>query len=84
MGLVLDVYWHFSEPGDHSLGRVLANLDPNEPTFVVIPPHFNMEGDPMVNQDIVEAMKSIYSLIIKKWCGTDRDPKGVLFKCLLV
>jgi hypothetical protein len=30
MGSVLDVYWHFSEPGDHYLGRILAGLDPKK------------------------------------------------------
>ena len=28
MGKILDVYWHFSEPGDHYLGRILVGMDP--------------------------------------------------------
>ena len=40
MGKVLDVYWHFSEPGDHYLGRILAGLDPSLHSFGCLPPHF--------------------------------------------
>ena len=29
LGWVLDLYWHFAEPGDTFLGHVLAGLDPN-------------------------------------------------------
>ena len=54
MGAVLDVYWHFSEPGDHFLGRVLAGLDPNKPQFATMPPHFILEGDLMEDADIKE------------------------------
>ena len=79
---MLDVYWHFSEPGDHYLGRVLAGLDPNEPEFGVLPPHFNMEENPMDNADIKEAMELMYGKIIDTWAETAVDPVGVLLKCL--
>jgi len=46
LGKVLDVYWHFSEPGDTYLGRVLAFLNPSSPDFGTLPPHFNMD-DPL-------------------------------------
>ena len=82
MGLVLDVYWYFSEIGYYYLGRVLASLDPNEPELSILPPHFSMEGDPMINQDIAEAMKLMYSPIMKKRCGIDKDPISVSLKCL--
>ena len=44
MGAVLDVYWQFSDAGDHFLGRVLAGLDPNKSEFASMPPHFIIEG----------------------------------------
>ena len=66
LGLVLDVYWHFLEPEDHYLGRVLAGLDPNQPEFGVLPPHFNMEDNPMDNEHIKEEMKLMYGKIVKK------------------
>ena len=82
LGLVLDVYWHFSEPGDHYLGRVLAGLDPNEPDFGILPPHFDIEDNPLDNKFIYEAMQLMYGPILKKWKGTILDPTGVLLKCL--
>jgi len=55
LGKVLDVYWHFSEPGDTYLGRVLAFLCPNSLDFAILPPHFNVDN-PMSNDIIREAM----------------------------
>jgi hypothetical protein len=46
LGRILDIYWHFAEPGDHYLGRCLAGLDPNSADFAVLPPQFTV-GDPM-------------------------------------
>ena len=40
MGKVLDVYWHFSEPGDHYLGRILAGMDPKKASFGDLPPYW--------------------------------------------
>jgi len=37
MGKVLDVCWHFSEPGDTYLGRVLAGFDPSKPALLTGP-----------------------------------------------
>jgi hypothetical protein len=42
MGKVLDVHWHFGEPGDHFLGRVIVGLPENSPDFAILPPHFTM------------------------------------------
>ena len=42
MGKVLDVYWHFSEPGDHYLGRILAGMDPKKASFGDLPPHWTI------------------------------------------
>jgi hypothetical protein len=51
LGRVLDIYWHFAEPGYHYLGRCLAGLDPNSEDFAVLPPHFTV-GNPMENARI--------------------------------
>jgi hypothetical protein len=42
LGQILDIYWHFTEPGDHYLGRCLAGFDPNSPDFACLPPHFTV------------------------------------------
>ena len=72
MGAVLDVYWHFSEPGDHFLGRVLAGLDPNKAEFATMPPHFMVEGNLMEDEDIKAAMIMMYGpmqrLILPAYC----------------
>ena len=65
MGAVLDVYWHFSEPRDQFLGRVLAGLDPNKAKFATMPPHFIMEGNLMNDEDVKEAMCVIYGPILE-------------------
>ena len=43
MNCMFNVYYHFSEPGDQYLGRLLAGLDPNNASFALIQPHF-VEG----------------------------------------
>ena len=82
MGAVLDVYWHFSEPGDHFLGRVLAGLDLNKPQFATMPPHFILEGDLMEDADIKEAMNMMYGPILEKYKDTDNNPTGLLLMVL--
>ena len=77
MGAVLDVYWHFSEPGDHFLGRVLAGLDPNKPEFSTMPPHFMKEGNLMDDPDICEAMHLMYGPILDRY-NEAIDPTGLL------
>ena len=81
MGKVLDVYWHFAEPGDNYLGRIMAGLDSLLPTFRVLPPHFNLE-DPMGNEDIAEAMDLMYGPILNVWANTAQDPSGLLLRLL--
>ena len=83
MGAVLDVYWHFSEPGDHFLGRVLAGLDPNKSEFGTMPPHFMMEGNLMEDEDVKEAMKIMYGPILDKYQdNAEIDPTGLLLMVL--
>ena len=62
MGKVIDVYWHFSEPGDNYLGRVLAGLNALSPEFNVLPPHFDMES-PLDDPYICEAMELMFGPI---------------------
>jgi hypothetical protein len=42
MGSILDVYWHFSEPWDHYLGRILAGLDLKKSSFAILSPHWTL------------------------------------------
>jgi hypothetical protein len=82
LGRILDIYWHFAEPGDHYLGRCLAGLSPNSEDFAILPPHFTV-GNPMENERIREAMELMYGPLLQKWAGTkDSDPTAVLLKVL--
>jgi hypothetical protein len=78
---VLDLYWHFSEPGDTYLGRCLAGLDPNSADFSVLPAHFSID-DPMSNPDVREVMLLMYGTILQKWGGSAVDPTALLLRCL--
>jgi hypothetical protein len=82
LGRILDIYWHFAEPGDHYLGRCLAGLDPNSGDFAVLPPHFTV-GNPMENERIREAVDLMYGPSLRKWAGTDdSDPTALFCKVL--
>lgn len=81
LGRVLDLYWHFAEPGDHFLGRVLAGLNPSSDEFATLPPHWVLD-DPMSNERVSEAMNLMFATILQKWGGTAVDPTGVLLLCL--
>jgi hypothetical protein len=81
MGKVLDVYWHFGEPGDHFLGRVVVGLPENSPKFAILPPHFTMT-EPILNEDVAEAMDLMYATIVQKHGGTSIDPTGILVRVL--
>jgi hypothetical protein len=79
---ILDIYWHFAEPGDHYLGRCLAGLDPNSADFAVLPPHFTV-GDPMEHPRIREAIDLMYGPALSKWVDTrDSDPAAIFCKLL--
>lgn len=65
LGKVLDIYLQFAEAGDAYLGRVLCGLDPNDSTFSVLPPHWTMES-PIDDEDISQALRSMYGTIIAK------------------
>jgi hypothetical protein len=77
----LDLYWHFAEPGDTFLGRVLAGFDPNGEEFATLPPHWILE-DPMSNEKVKEAMNLMFATILQRWGRTAVDPTGILLYCL--
>ena len=81
MGTVLDVYWHFSEPGDHYLGRILAGLDPLKESFSELPPHWKVTN-PMDHPRIKEAANDVYGPIMDAHMTIDNNPKGLLLRCL--
>ena len=80
-GRVLDLYWHFAEPSDTFLGRVLAGFDPNGEEFVTLLPHWILE-DPMSNEKVKEAMNLMFATILQIWGRTAVDPMGILLYCL--
>ena len=79
MGAVLDVYWHFSEPGDHYLGRILAGLDPCGTNFGVLPPHFTLE-DPLSNPVIKSTFNSTFGGIVENYKDKENNPFGILLR----
>ena len=81
MGKILDLYWHFAEPGDTYLGRILAGMDPNQESFGSLPPHWNVDN-PMGNEEICEAMNLMFATILQKLGGSAVDPTGILLLCL--
>ena len=81
MGAVLDVYWHFSESGDHFLGRVLVGLDPSKLEFATLPPHFYKDGNLMDDPDINEAIMVMYGPILDEY-NEGIDPTGLLLLVL--
>lgn len=78
---VLDCYWHYGAVGDHYLGRILCGLDPNDPDFAVLPPHWDV-ANPMGNPTIREAMQLMYGGILDEYSSKPADPTGVLLRCL--
>jgi hypothetical protein len=81
IGSVLDVYWHFGSMGDHYLGRILAGLDPNDPSFATLPPH-RMLVNPMMDEGVAKAMRMMYGGIIEAYKGKPHDPSPILLRCL--
>ena len=79
IGSVLDIYWHFGSVGDHYLGRILCGLDPNDPNFAVLPPHWKVD-DPLGNPAIQEAMQSMFGPILQQEGADQRS--GILLRCL--
>jgi len=77
MGVVLDVYWHFSKPGDHFLRKVLTGLDPNKSNFATLPLHFKKEVNIIGGSDIKEVMHMMYSPILDT-NNEEVDPTGLL------
>ena len=77
MGKVLDVYWHFSEPGDTYLGRILAGYDPNNNTFGSLPLHFTIDN-PGEDEHIDEAMNQMHGPILARFRDSPTNPYGVL------
>ena len=81
MGTVLDVYWHFSEPGDHYLGRILSGMDPSKANFGTLPPHFSVV-DPLSDPDIKKAAEMVFGGLLNAYTGLPNDPKPILIRSL--
>jgi hypothetical protein len=81
MGSVLDVYWHFSEPGDHCLGHILAELDPKKSSFATLPPHWALVN-PLENEHVALAMDRLYGPIMSQYKNTPEGPMTMLLRCL--
>ena len=81
VGEILYMYWHFVEPGDTYLGRILAGMDLNQEIFGLLPPHWNVDNS-MGNVKIHEAMNLMFATVLQKWGGSAVDPTGILLLCL--
>ena len=73
LGKVLDIYWHFAEPGDTYLGRLIAGFNPNKAQFGSAPPHWKVV-DPMAHESIHAAMYLCFGPILEAHQGTHCDP----------
>ena len=78
---MLDVRWHFASTGDHCLGRILAGLDPNQPSFGILPPHWTT-SNPLENDLIKRAVAMLYGPILVACDGKPENPAGLLLRCL--
>ena len=82
MGKILDVYWHFSAPGDTFLGRILTGLDPTQPEFATPPPHWTVT-EPLENEVIIEGMQVMFGPILDNWRDNPKvNPTSFLVCCL--
>lgn len=73
-GAIFDVYFQFAEPGDQYLGRCLAGLDPNSPSFAILPPHFTVST---IQEDVANAMRISFGDFGERYNKT-----GMLLFCL--
>ena len=70
-GKVQDIYFNFAQPGDHYIGRMLAGLDPTNPSFQVLPPHFTCG---LENEYVKEGVELCYGRIMKARHNLDYLP----------
>lgn len=73
------IYWQFSEPGDHYLGKILTGLDPKNASFGDLPPCWIL-NNPMDNEDASHAMSLSLSPILAKHDGSTFDPTAILLR----
>ena len=78
MGKVLDVYWHFSEPGYTFLGHIIAGYHPNKNSFRDLPPHFTVD---ILSQDrhLNDAINLMHGPILTRFKDSDSNRCGLLF-----
>ena len=80
LGKIFDIYWLFAQAGDMMCGRILAGLDPNSPSFEVLPPHFK-EGveNEFIDEALTKNFKTIYN-----WAKKNRTSNmiAILLRCL--
>jgi len=83
LGVVLDIYWKFAQRGDQILGRILAGLCPDKPTFDVLPPHFTVDES---NEHVKKAMDICFGNILRVEEGRTGEgrtfARGILLRCL--
>ena len=77
MGKVLDIYWHFLEPGDTCLGHILAGYNPNSEYFGALPPHFSVHN-PSEDEYLNEAMNQMHGSILTRLKDSPSNPHGIL------
>ena len=68
------MYFKFGPGGDQYLGRVLALLDPSDPSFATLPPHWANADHP----DVKRGMKLMFGEIQARHASNTHDPSGLL------
>ena len=64
------------------LGRILAEIDPKQEIFGMLPPHWNADKSNVGNTKIGEAMNLMFATVLQKLGGSAMDPTGILLLCL--
>ena len=62
VGQIIDIYFKFGDAGDCYLGRCAAGLDPEAPTFSILPPHFDVDQEDEDEALIKEGMKLTFGI----------------------
>jgi len=75
------LYMFIADPSDTYLGRILAGLDPLDPSFTTLPAHWR-PVNPLQNDRIREAMSLMYGPILRARSNTPHDPTAFLLRCL--
>ena len=74
MGKIWNTYLKFGITSDQYLGRTLSFLDPDDPSFALLPAHWR---EPF-HEDVTRGLAVSFGNIIPRYENTEHDPTGTL------